>query len=1439
MASAFFTDPASLEQAIVRNPLMMTPDMPLVEAIAAMTQTRQRCPLGTDPLSLVPEACCILLVAQETLIGIMTERDLVRLSASGVSLADKTVAEVMIAPVVTLAETEFTDVFMAATLFRQHQIRHLPLVDGAGRVTGLITHESLQQLLRPVDLLRLRLVSEVMVSPVVCVAAQATAQEIATCMAHQRISSVVVVASPAADPTPEMTGTVPVGLITERDIVHLYALGLAFDQIQAQTIMGHLVTVHPQDNLWDVHTQMQQHQASRVVAVDGSGQAVGIVTQTTLLDTLNPMEIYRLVEALEAKVCCLEAEKVSLLEGRREQLEQQVEQRTQELAAQASREHLVREIATRVQSSLQIEATLQVIVQEVRAFLECDRTVVYRFTSDWDGTIVAEATHPAWPPIMGRTIADPCFRNKSQALYQQGLKRAVDDIFQAGYPDCYIDTLTQYQVRANLVVPILVQGTLWGLLISHQCSGPRPWHTTDLNLLDDISVQMALAIQQAELYEQGQQTMAALQDLNHQLEARIEQSTVELRTSEARLRRLFDQNPVGIAVSTLQGEITRINASLRGILGYAPAELLGQSIYNLLDDPAEILEPWLNDLQDSSLALTTREVRLRAKQQPPQPPQQVWATITSALILDAFGRPSEVIHLIEDITHRKQAEADLTRYAQEVEDLYNNAPCGYHSLDIQGWFLRINDTALQWLGYERHEVIGRHIHDFLTPQSQQLFDECYPRFQETGWVKDLDFELVAKDGTVFPVLLSSMAVRDGQGNYLCSRTTIFDMRDRKQVELALQESEEKFRQLAENIAGVFWMRDLDGNLLYISPAYETLWQQPREYLKERPSAWLESIHPEDLARMRSNVTDNLAFDEEYRVTWPNGQVRWIHDRGFEVRNAQGKVYRLAGIAEDVTEQKEAAQNLQATNERLILSNAELARATRLKDEFLANMSHELRTPLNAILGMTEGFQEQVFGPMTPEQHGSITTIERSGRHLLALINDILDLAKIESGKLTLQRSAVPISYLCESSLTFVRQQATQKEIRLSTQLPPHLPDLVVDELRLRQVLINLLNNAVKFTPNGGQVSLTVSTDSAQGQPWIQFTVADSGIGMAPESIGQLFKPFMQIDSALNRQYTGTGLGLALVKQLVDLHGGHVTVSSTLGQGSCFMVRLPYASAVRPDEATPTAPAFIPPGATVLIIEDMPTASAQISRYLEELHLRPITCTLAAEALTLAREQQPALIILDLMRPDRPGTEMLSQIKVDPQTQAIPVLITSVLDERSQGLTLGAFDYLIKPVSRTKLHQVLARLGQAIPPSAPSEDPPPAPPQGSSPTVPRILLAEDNPANVATLSSYLGHRGFHLVVANNGQEALDLCARQTFDLILMDVQMPILDGLSAIRQLRAISATATVPIIALTALAMTHDRENCIAAGANDYLTKPVRLKSLVDVMQRLLAEATP
>ena len=377
------------------------------------------------------------------------------------------------------------------------------------------------------------------------------------------------------------------------------------------------------------------------------------------------------------------------------------------------------------------------------------------------------------------------------------------------------------------------------------------------------------------------------------------------------------------------------------------------------------------------------------------------------------------------------------------------------------------------------------------------------------------------------------------------------------------------------------------------------------------------------------------------------------------------------------------------------------------------MSHELRTPLNAILGMTEGLQEEVFGSINERQLKALQTIESSGTHLLELINDILDVAKIESGQIELNYAPTAISHLCQSSLAFIKQQALYKKLQLQVQLPRGLPDLQVDERRIRQVLINLLNNAVKFTPEGGQISLEVLQPTPQNEAdsgcWVRFSVADTGIGIAPENIQKLFQPFVQIDSALNRQYTGTGLGLSLVKRIVDLHGGKVGVTSILGKGSCFTIDLP---------CTPHD----------LLSSTLPTGE------LGTVQVMPSSCS---------------------------GQEPASQAAL-------------------------------------------------------------------------ILLVEDNEASISTFSDYLEAKGYRILLAKDGCKAIDLAKTHQPDLILMDIQMPGMDGLESTRQIRLEPTLITTPIIALTALAMAGDQERCLEAGANDYLTKPVKLKQLTTMIQRLL-----
>ncbi|MEB3231846.1 MAG: response regulator [Leptolyngbyaceae bacterium] len=401
--------------------------------------------------------------------------------------------------------------------------------------------------------------------------------------------------------------------------------------------------------------------------------------------------------------------------------------------------------------------------------------------------------------------------------------------------------------------------------------------------------------------------------------------------------------------------------------------------------------------------------------------------------------------------------------------------------------------------------------------------------------------------------------------------------------------------------------------------------------------------------------------------------------------------------------------MQRLNQELKQTNQALAEATRLKDEFLANMSHELRTPLNVILGTMEALQEEILGPINERQLKAVLMTETSASHLLRLINDILDIAKIGSGEITLEYGSVNVKQLCSSSLTFVKQQACKKSIQLVSEIPPNLSDLSVDEVRMRQVLINLLTNAVKFTPEGGKVTLAVSGLSATEKTpaSLRFAVTDTGIGIAPENIPKLFKPFVQIDSALNRQQTGTGLGLALVKQIVELHGGQVGLTSELGAGSCFTVDLPYET-------------------------------------------------------TMSSAPQSLL-----------GTTTAS-------TQ---------------------------------------------------------PRQSRAMSAPLVLLAEDESANVETFSTYLEAKRYRLLLARNGQEAITLACSEHPDIILMDIQMPGMDGLEAIQQIRQQETLRQVPIIAVTALTMDGDRERCLEAGANEYMAKPVKLKQLDTLIQTLVNSA--
>ena len=657
--------------------------------------------------------------------------------------------------------------------------------------------------------------------------------------------------------------------------------------------------------------------------------------------------------------------------------------------------------------------------------------------------------------------------------------------------------------------------------------------------------------------------------------------------------------------------------------------------------------------------------------------------------------------------------------------------------------------------------------------------------------------------------------------------------------------------------------DAHGRITYVNDKFCAISKYSREELIGKDHRIINSgYHPKSFIReIWQTISGGKIWKGELRNCAKDGSIYWVDTTIVPFLGDDGKPLQFIAIRADITERKLAEDDLRQTHAALSVANAELE-ATRLKSEFLANMSHELRTPLNAILGLSEALREQTYGSLTPRQSQSLDTIHSSGEHLLSLINDILDLSKIEAGKLELNLAQVNVSEFCESCLVFVRTQAMQKKIGVTFEHDDNVAQLSVDPRRLKQILVNLLTNAVKFTPNGGHIGLSVT--APKGDDVVRFTVWDTGIGIAIDDAAKLFRAFTQIESGLTRPQEGTGLGLALVAKLVELHGGSVTLESELGKGSRFIVTLPMVDAA----ASKTSARFIfssemdaPVGGRVsgarhgnlevkdvvparvyrraLLIEDDPTAADLLVRHLCALGLTSVVHPRGEQSVDEVLREQPDVILLDIQLPNDSGWVVLTRLKENPLTRDIPVVIVSVVDAPEKSRSLGAAAHFTKPVSREQLKLFLQpsqasadvadtgkMLGQSLTRNfAHAKD------------SPMILMAEDNMANIQTVGGYLEAKGYNMQYAYNGQVAVTLARQLQPSLILMDIQMPVMDGLTAIKKISTDIVMKDIPIIALTALAMPGDRERCLAAGATEYISKPVKLKELLVLVEKLAPKA--
>ncbi|MBN1487339.1 MAG: PAS domain S-box protein [Anaerolineae bacterium] len=615
-----------------------------------------------------------------------------------------------------------------------------------------------------------------------------------------------------------------------------------------------------------------------------------------------------------------------------------------------------------------------------------------------------------------------------------------------------------------------------------------------------------------------------------------------------------------------------------------------------------------------------------------------------------------------------------------------------------------NPAMHRIMGVPEGELENKSLRDFLDAEN-------YKKVQVQGKLRyqgyQSTYEVAYRHPEKGPRLLqiTGMPRTDDQGQYIDTFAIVRDITERKRAEEEIARLAAVVEQAVESII----ITDLEGNMVYVNPAFETSSGYTTEEALGRNPRLMKSGKqgPAIYWELWDTITAGKIWHGVFINRHKHGHLYYEDVSIFPIRDTAGQIINYAAVKRDISDRVALEAELKAERASLALrvaertaelsaANAELARTARLKDEFLAAMSHELRTPLNAILNLSEILEEQLYGTLTERQLRYVHRIDESGRHLLALINDILDVAKIGAGKLALEISQVSVRDVCQASMLMIKEMARKKQLNLSMSFGGQVERIYADQRRLKQILVNLLSNAVKFTPEGGQVGLEVTADEDNT---VHFTIWDTGIGIKEGDMSRLFQTFVQLDSRLSRQYEGTGLGLSLAQKLIDMHGGSIAVESEEGGGSHFTVSLPWQLELQTPAANSGAAAdtgspelLLDTGPTVLLAEDNETILTLFRQYLTRLGYQVIVAQDSVEAIQRGRENVPCLILVDLQMPKMPGLELVQQIRTLKSLGAVPLIAMTAIDlpgDRQQILEAGATAYIRKPISLIRFSELVA------------------------------------------------------------------------------------------------------------------------------------------------------
>lgn len=800
-----------------------------------------------------------------------------------------------------------------------------------------------------------------------------------------------------------------------------------------------------------------------------------------------------------------------------------------------------------------------------------------------------------------------------------------------------------------------------------------------------------------------------------------------------------------------------------------------------------------------------------------------------------------------DISPERAAQRAVAESEARLSAFLNHSLSPMYLKDMNLEILMTNKAFVDFYKTHGRDLEGTTVHSIADESAAAQIELVDREVLRTGMPMSLEIDVIGPDGETRDIVFEKFPIFDADGNVSGVGGVNSDITEARQQDRAIIESESQLTAFLNHAPLMTVLLDPEFRLIRTNDAYDAFFGiNGMDYIGSADRPWLsEDLTEQYIDEARTIIETAAIFDRFIEMVDTEGQVHQFRQVKFPIDDGKGRLIAIGLVMTDITEQV-------LQSHEMAVARDEAEAANRAKSAFLANMSHEIRTPMNGVLGMADLLS---LSSLTPDQHRYLDTIRRSGEALLGIINNILDVSRIEAGEFRLNAVSFDLHELTADTLEILAETASTKGIviahHISNNVPPHV---IGDDVRLRQVLLNLLGNALKFTTEGEVVIRMTKVGGDAENPLIRFEVTDTGIGIAQDQQSSLFDAFNQADDSITRRYGGTGLGLSIAQHIVHLMGGRIDVDSAPDDGSAFVFSVPLRADTSAELSDTLPPASLS-GKRVLIVDDTPTNREILEEFTAGWGMESVTATSGADACALiedsiAQNEQFDFALLDIAMPGMDGVALANWIRADRRCSGITLIgLTSfnLNRDNDEFQSAGFSEFVTKPVRRSHLMKTIAgvRDPSSIKPAAPSaspaqvsqNEPVDAPPPATSPRRATILLAEDNLVNQEVGRQYLIRDGYSVHTANNGVEAVEAFQQGNFDLVLMDVQMPEMDGIRAtavIREFEKSNGLNRVPIIAATAHAFQDDRDKCIAAGMDDFLSKPYTRKELHPLLNRWL-----